>query len=93
MRLLLRLIATALTGGILWVLKVSLLTSQYATSLEHQEARARAKLDPHVHFETCLDVERAGIMPLRRDDPGYRRGLDSDRDGIACNSDQDLRNF
>lgn len=37
-----------------------------------------------VYYENCAAVRSAGQAPLRRDDPGYRAGLDRDDDGIAC---------
>lgn len=38
-----------------------------------------------VRYETCEQVESAGVAPLHRGDPGYRTELDPDGDGIACN--------
>lgn len=35
-------------------------------------------------FPNCAAVVRAGKAPLLRGQPGYRRALDSDNDGIAC---------
>lgn len=35
-------------------------------------------------FANCAEVRAAGAAPLRRSDQGYRRGLDRDNDGIAC---------
>ena len=37
-----------------------------------------------VYYENCAAVRAAGQAPLRRDDPGYRAGLDRDDDGLAC---------
>lgn len=37
-----------------------------------------------VRFENCDQVRNAGLAPLRFDQPGYRVGLDADRDGMAC---------
>jgi hypothetical protein len=37
-----------------------------------------------VRFENCAEVRAAGRAPLPASDPDYRVGLDSDRDGIAC---------
>ena len=42
-----------------------------------------------VHFENCDQVRNAGVAPLRFDQPGYRVGLDADRDGIACEAVED----
>ncbi|WP_298595339.1 excalibur calcium-binding domain-containing protein, partial [uncultured Rothia sp.] len=35
-------------------------------------------------YETCADARAAGAAPLHRGEPGYRPGLDSDGDGVAC---------
>ena len=39
-----------------------------------------------VYYKNCAAVEAAGKAPLRRGQPGYRSGLDSDGDGVACES-------
>jgi hypothetical protein len=38
----------------------------------------------NVYYRNCADVRAAGAAPLRPGDPGYRLGLDADKDGIAC---------
>jgi outer membrane biosynthesis protein TonB len=43
--------------------------------------------DGDVYYENCAAVRAAGAAPIRRGDPGYRRGLDSDGDGQGCGSD------
>ena len=35
-------------------------------------------------FASCAEARAAGAAPLRRGDLGYSLGLDSDKDGIAC---------
>lgn len=40
--------------------------------------------DPFVRYRSCAEAEDAGAAPLRRGEPGYRRALDRDRDGWAC---------
>lgn len=35
-------------------------------------------------YPSCAAAREAGVAPLHRGDPGYREGLDGDRDGIAC---------
>lgn len=48
--------------------------------------RGRCTVDPDpvkLYFRSCDDVPEA-LKPLRRGEPGYRKGLDRDRDGIAC---------
>jgi titin len=36
------------------------------------------------YFANCTAVQQAGAAPLLRTQPGYRTGLDRDRDGVAC---------
>jgi hypothetical protein len=36
------------------------------------------------YFANCTAVRQAGAAPLLRTQPGYRSGLDADRDGVAC---------
>ncbi|MFC7486102.1 excalibur calcium-binding domain-containing protein [Knoellia pratensis] len=40
--------------------------------------------DSSVYNANCDAARAAGVAPLRRDDPGYRSGLDRDNDGVAC---------
>ncbi|MFC9894179.1 excalibur calcium-binding domain-containing protein [Nocardia sp. NPDC127579] len=39
---------------------------------------------PNVYYADCDAVRAAGAAPLHRGEPGYRKGLDRDNDGIAC---------
>ncbi|HEX4863858.1 MAG TPA: thermonuclease family protein, partial [Acidimicrobiales bacterium] len=43
-----------------------------------------SSLAPAVYFRNCSEARAAGAAPLRRGGPGYRDGLDGDRDGMAC---------
>lgn len=36
------------------------------------------------YYANCSAVRAAGAAPLHSGDPGYRRGLDRDGDGVAC---------
>ncbi|WP_245836471.1 excalibur calcium-binding domain-containing protein [Sphingopyxis indica] len=36
------------------------------------------------YWSRCDDARAAGTAPIYRGEPGYRRGLDRDNDGIAC---------
>lgn len=38
----------------------------------------------HMSFKNCQEAKDAGVAPLRRGNPGYRKELDADGDGIAC---------
>jgi hypothetical protein len=40
-----------------------------------------------VFFASCRLARLAGAAPIERDEPGYRRGLDRDLDGVACERD------
>jgi hypothetical protein len=39
---------------------------------------------PSVYYANCDAVRAAGKSPLYRGQPGYRFGLDRDKDGVAC---------
>ncbi|MET0416579.1 MAG: excalibur calcium-binding domain-containing protein [Actinoplanes sp.] len=40
--------------------------------------------EPSAYYANCTAARRAGVTPLFRGDPGYRRALDRDEDGKAC---------
>jgi hypothetical protein len=40
-----------------------------------------------VYYANCAAVRAAGKAPIRRGQPGYRAGLDSDGDGQGCGAD------
>lgn len=42
---------------------------------------------PEPLFANCSEVRDAGKAPLGKDQPGYRLGLDTDGDGVACEFD------
>jgi hypothetical protein len=37
-----------------------------------------------VYYRRCDDARADGAAPMRLGEPGYRPGLDADRDGVAC---------
>jgi len=39
-----------------------------------------------VYYAKCADAWAVGAAPLHRGQPGYRSGLDGDKDGVACES-------
>lgn len=45
---------------------------------------APAPTPQDVYFASCDEARAAGMAPLFQGQPGYRRGLDRDHDGIAC---------
>lgn len=46
--------------------------------------RAPAPKPPSSYYANCTAARAAGVTPLHAGDPGYRRGLDRDGDGVAC---------
>ena len=37
-----------------------------------------------VYYANCTEARQAGAAPLHRGEPGYRKALDRDGDGVAC---------
>lgn len=40
--------------------------------------------DTTIYYDNCADARADGAAPLYAGDPGYRPGLDRDKDGDAC---------
>ncbi|OFP77577.1 calcium-binding protein [Rothia sp. HMSC066G07] len=59
---------------------VSAAPAQQAPAQPVQQAPAQSS----VYYKNCDAVRAAGAAPLHRGEPGYRPGLDSDGDGVAC---------
>ncbi|ORW21241.1 calcium-binding protein [Mycolicibacter nonchromogenicus] len=36
------------------------------------------------YYKNCAEAREAGAAPIYEGEPGYRKGLDRDGDGIAC---------
>ena len=53
---------------------------QQAPAQPVQQAPAQSD----VYYKNCAEARAAGAAPLHRGEPGYRLGLDSDGDGVAC---------
>jgi hypothetical protein len=51
-------------------------------------ARPRPETGTHrlLRYEDCEEARLAGAAPIPQGAPGYRQGLDPDKDGIACES-------
>ena len=59
--------------------------SAQAPAAPVSEAPAQqAPAQSSVYYKNCDAVRAAGAAPLHRGEPGYRPGLDSDGDGVAC---------
>lgn len=37
-----------------------------------------------VYYNNCAEVKAAGEAPLHKGDPGFRKALDTNHNGIAC---------
>lgn len=48
------------------------------------ESSATAPASSETFYANCSAARAAGAAPLRVGDPGYRTGLDRDKDGVAC---------
>lgn len=47
-------------------------------------AAAPVEQPADAYYGNCAAARAAGAAPLHRGDPGYRRGLDRDGNGVAC---------
>lgn len=51
-------------------------------------ARVEAPTDTttgdEIYFANCTEARAAGVAPIQVGEPGYRSGLDRDKDGVAC---------
>ena len=55
-----------------------------STPVPAAPAPAAPAADPDVYYQNCTAARAAGAAPLHVGDPGYRAGLDRDKDGVAC---------
>jgi hypothetical protein len=46
--------------------------------------QTKADIEQTEYFEDCDAAEKAGKSPLYEGQPGYRKDLDPDGDGMAC---------
>jgi hypothetical protein len=58
-----------------------------APLLTEDVTEAPADDEPDVYYRSCAEAKRAGVTPLKRGEPGYRKGLDRDGDGWACDGE------
>ncbi|MEH0938701.1 excalibur calcium-binding domain-containing protein [Micromonospora psammae] len=52
-------------------------------------ASAKPKPSPSVYFADCDAVADAGLYEIRKGEPGYRKALDRNGDGVACDFEDD----
>lgn len=62
-------------------------TAENAEELKVEQEHGRLAME-QVYFKNCDEVWAKVGGPLKKGEPGYRDGLDRDRDGIACERDE-----
>lgn len=65
-------------GGFVWA------TAQPAMTALAMSPEEREPIESSVYYAGCDEVRAAGKDPISIGQPGYRRGMDGDSDGIAC---------
>lgn len=58
--------------------------AEVASSKSSSAPNSSSSKNNEVYYKNCSAVRAAGKAPLHREDPGYRKGLDGDGDGDAC---------
>lgn len=60
--------------------------SSAATSVSKAKTTAPTggQTTTEVHYSNCAQASRSGAAPITSGQPGYRSGLDSDHNGVAC---------
>lgn len=52
---------------------------------DEEEAESEEESESQsVYYDNCTDARNAGAAPISRGEPGYRAGLDRNKDGVAC---------
>lgn len=64
---------------LVFTLIAAILVANVSTIVAVPKAEAKK-----VYYKNCTAVRKAGKAPLYKGDPGYRKALDRDGDGIAC---------
>lgn len=59
-------------------------TSAKKPSPSARQAAPRDAVESGIYYAGCDEVRARGKAPLYAGQPGYRVGMDGDRDGIAC---------
>lgn len=63
---------------------VSSATSSIAPTPTPSIAAVETKKQEDVYYKNCSDAKSKGVTNIRKGDPGYRKDLDKDGDGVAC---------
>ena len=58
--------------------------SQARTQTQTQTQQTETPQSRNVYIRNCTHARQLGLAPVYRGDPGYRRALDRDNDGIGC---------
>lgn len=63
---------------------VSILVGNLPATAQTNNDRQTASDDGEIYFPNCAAARAAGVAPIHSGEPGYRRKLDRDGDGVAC---------
>ena len=55
-----------------------------ASSADERAQTAELAVESSVRYSGCDEARAAGAAPIYDGEPGYRKGMDGDGDGIAC---------
>ncbi|MCV7565174.1 excalibur calcium-binding domain-containing protein [Micrococcus luteus] len=53
-------------------------------TVPRQVGNDRSGFETRSYYQNCDAARAAGVAPIYEGEPGYRPGLDRDKDGIAC---------
>jgi hypothetical protein len=73
--------ASLLMGGITWAAAPQIQSIWTTTTKTPGE---RAAVESSVYYRNCDAARAAGAAPIFRGEPGYRKEMDGDSDGEAC---------
>ena len=71
---------------ILMISTVGMTRSKRTTRKTRTNTSSNNKSSGSLHFKNCTDARNRGYSDIKRGEPGYRSGLDRDKDGVACES-------
>ena len=71
---------------ILMISTVGMARSKRTTRRARTSTSSSNKSSSSLYFKNCTDARNRGYSNIRKGEPGYRSGLDRDKDGVACES-------
>ena len=71
---------------ILMISTVGKARSKRTTRRVRTSTSSSNKSSSSLYFKNCTDARNRGYSNIGKGEPGYRSGLDRDKDGVACES-------